>query len=105
MANEKSKEVKMESVAANKEEVKKLSYEELEKVAYQLKAANNALYKRIQQAEGIISEFNEIGMLLSILERSEHFSEEFVTRCSSKIEETVTKAFDAQEEAEKKTQA
>ena len=105
MANEKSKEVKMEGVATGKEEPKKLSYEELERIAYQLKGANNDLYKRLQNAEGIISEFNEIGMLLSILERSEHFSEEFVTRCSRKIEETVTKAFDAQEKAEEKQQA
>jgi hypothetical protein len=39
-------------------------------------------------------------MLLDILGKGEHFTESFVSRCSSKIEEIVTKALDASEKSE-----
>jgi len=41
-------------------------------------------------------------VLLDVLGKSEHFSEKFVTRCSSKIEELITKAMDATEVQEEK---
>ena len=99
MANEKSKTVNM----SNQEQPKKLSYEELEQTAINLNDKCKQLYSQLQEANRIISEFNEIGMLLSILERSEHFSEEFVTRCSSKVEEIITKALDEAAKAEEKS--
>lgn len=97
----KSKEVKMNVVKNESKENKKLSYEELEQVALQARGANNDLYQRLQQAQSIIAEFNEIGMLLDILGKAEYFQDSFVKRCSNKIEELVGKALDASEKAEK----
>ena len=92
MANEKSKEIKMDAQKGQKNE--KLSYEQLEQVANNLNRQCQQFYNQLQEANRIISGFNEIDMLLSILSKSEHFSEEFVTRCSAKIEEIVTEALD-----------
>ena len=50
--------------------------------------------------QNAIAEFNEIGMLLDVLGKSEHFNEKFITRCSNKIEELITKAMDASEKQE-----
>lgn len=102
MANEKSKKMNASKVT-NQNNTEKLSYDDLERVAFQLKATNTDLYRRLQSAEATISEFNEIGMLLSIIDKSEHFSEKFVTRCSSKIEEIVTKALDNAEKQDNGT--
>ena len=89
----KSKELKKDV----RQESQKLSYEQLEQVALQMRNANNDLYKRLQNAQQAIAEFNEIGMLLDILGKSEYFSDGFVSRCSAKIEEIVTKALDESE--------
>ena len=92
MANEKSKEIKMDAQKGQKNE--KLSYEQLEQVANNLNRQCQQFYSQLQEANRIISGFNEIDMLLSILSKSEHFNEEFVNRCSAKIEEIVTEALD-----------
>ena len=42
-------------------------------------------------------------MLLSILEKSEHFSVEFTVRCSKKIEDIVTRALDSADKREENT--
>ena len=44
-------------------------------------------------------------MLLDVLGKSEHFSEKFVTRCSNKIEELITKAMDASEKQDEKEES
>ena len=91
MAKEKSKEIKMDASGEKKE---KHSYEQLEQVANNLNRQCQQFYGQLQEANRIISGFNEIDMLLSILSKSEHFSEEFVNRCSAKIEQIVTEALD-----------
>ena len=96
--SEKSKTVKMD--AQNNE---KLSYEQLEQLANNLNRQCQQLYSQLQEANKIISEFNEVGMLLSILEKSEHFNEDFVTRCANKVEEIITKALDSAEKQDEKT--
>ena len=98
----KSEEVKMKDA---KQGEQKLTYEQLEQVAVQLRGANNDLYKRLQNAQQAIAEFNEIGMLLDILGKSEYFSDAFVSRCASKIEEIVTKALDASEKEDENKEA
>lgn len=98
MANEKSKTVKMGADKGNVENQKKLSYEQLEQVAGNLNQQCRQQQAVIQNLQNAIAEFNEINMLLDVLGKSEHFSEKFVTRCSSKIEELITKAMDASEE-------
>lgn len=68
----------------------KLSYEELEKTAAGLNNQCKQLYQQLMEARQIISEFNVIGVLLDILGKSEHFSEEFIQKCATRIEEVVT---------------
>ena len=94
--SEKSKNVEM------KGKQEKLSYEQLEQIAGNLNNRCNQLYQQVQEAQAIIADFNEIGMLLSIIDRGEHFDEAFISRCASKIQETVSKAMDAAEERDKK---
>lgn len=73
---------------------KKVSYEDLEKIAYQLRTDNNNLFMRLRDAEKIIEEFNEIGMLLAILDKSEHFPQAFVERCANRIVNNISAAMD-----------
>ena len=96
MAKEKSKEIEM----STKEE-KKLSYEELEQIAGNLNQQCRQMQSQIRSMQNAIAEFNEIGMMLDILDKSEHFHEEFIQRCADKVEELVSKAMDTSEKAEK----
>lgn len=103
MANEKSKEVKMGAKKSNVENPgqEKLSYEQLEQIAGNLNQQCRQMQQVINNQQQAIAEFNEIGMLLDVLGKSEHFSEKFVTRCANKIEELITKAMDASEKQDK----
>ena len=78
----------------------KLSYEQLEQIAGNLNQQCRQMQEHIRSMQNVIAEFNEIGMLLDILGKSEHFDEKFITRCSSKVEEIVSKAMDASEKKE-----
>ena len=103
MANEKSKSVKMNAPKGNVEnpgQQEKLSYEQLEQIAGNLNQQCRQMQEHIRNLQNAIAEFNEIGMLLDVLGKSEHFNEKFITRCSSKIEELITKAMDASEKQE-----
>ena len=97
---EKSKSINMKT--QGKKEEKKLTYEQLEQVAGNLNAQCQQLHSQLRSAQNTIAQVNEIGMLLDILGKSEHFTEKFVNRCSNKIEELITKALD---ESEKKQEA
>jgi hypothetical protein len=104
MAKEKSKTVKMDAANnSNVESQQKLSYEQLEQVAGNLNQQCKQMQSHIRSLQAAIAEFNEIGMLLDILGKSEHFHDEFVTRCSDKIEELVSKALDASEKQDEET--
>ena len=82
------------------QEQKKISYDELEKIAIQLKNENNALGGRLQSAYKVISEFNDLELLLSIIDKAKSFDGSFVTRCSNKVQEIVTKMLDESEKNE-----
>ena len=84
----------------NKGQQEKLSYEQLEQIAGNLNQQCRQMQQIINNQQQTIAELNEIGMLLDVLGKSEHFSEKFVTRCSNKIEELITKAMDASEKQE-----
>lgn len=107
MTKEKSKTVQMnvpkENNVENNNQQQKMSYEQLEKVAGDLYQQNRQMQGQIHSMQQAIAEFNEIGMLLDVLDKSEHFSENFVTRCSNKIEELITKAMDASEKSVEET--
>jgi hypothetical protein len=102
MAKEK-KTVAMNAPKGNVEnpgQQEKLSYEQLEQIAGNLNQQCRQMQEHIRNLQNALAEFNEIGMLLDILGKSEHFNEKFITRCSSKIEEIVSKAMDASEKKE-----
>lgn len=86
---------------ANAPKAEELTYEQLKTVASNLKMQCDQLYQRLQEAQRVIGSFNDIGMLLSILDKSDYFSESFVSRCSEKIEGVVSSMLDKSEEAEK----
>lgn len=92
---EEKKEKKVKKETPSKE---KMSYEDLEKAAIELDKRCSFLYQKLQEAQKVIADFNEIGLLLSILKEAEYFDDSFITLCSSKIQETVTKALSPQEE-------
>ena len=75
----------------------KLSYEQLEQIAGNLNQQCRQMQEHIRNLQDVISEFNELGLLLEVLGKSEHFSEKFTYRCTSKIEELINKALDASE--------
>ena len=97
MAKEKS--IKTDAPKGNVENdgQKKLSYEHLEQIAGNLNQQCRQMQEHIRTLQNAIAEFNEIGMLLDVLDKSEHFNEKFVIRCSNKIEELITKAIDVSE--------
>lgn len=78
----------------------KLTYEQLEQAANGLSQQCQQMYQKLKEAEQIIGNFNDIGMLLSILKQSEFFDDYFVKRCADKIQSTVTSMLDSVENAD-----
>lgn len=81
--------------AANSAEEKKFSYEQLEQIAHSLDEKCKEMYKELMEARNVIAHFNEIGMLLSIIDKGEFFDPAFIERCCKEIQDTVTQALDA----------
>ena len=94
---------KQDGNVENPGQKEKLSYEQLEQIAGNLNQQCRQMQQIINNQQQAIAEFNEIGMLLDVLGKSENFSEKFVTRCSNKIEELITKAMDASEKQAEET--
>ena len=94
----KSKEVKKATAPSEAQEVKKPSYEELEAALQTLNQHCKELYQKLQEADKIIGNFNDIGILLSILKQSEYFDESFIGRCAGKIQGVITQMLDSAEE-------
>lgn len=99
---EKSKVVNMEETAKKNE---KLTYEQLEQVASNLNDKCRQLYKQLQEAQAVIAEFNEIGMLLAIIDKGDSFEIPFVERCAKKVQQIITKALDASEKKEEEQES
>lgn len=103
MANEKRMNVTKGGNVENQKQ-EKLTYEQLEQIAGNLNQQCRQMQARINSLQDTIAEINEIGILLNILGKGEHFNEKFVTRCANKIEEIITKAMDASEKQEEKSE-
>ena len=102
----KSKEVRMSAKettgkTSGNEQSQKLSYEQLEKIAMDLNMQRNQLQMQLQKAEQVINEFNDLGMLLSIVKAGENFSSGFIARCTDRIEKIVSTALDNYDSMEK----
>lgn len=99
---EKSKEIKMGKSSSQKNE--KLTYEQLEQMAGNLNMQCRQLYQQLNEARTAIAEFNEIEMLLSIIEKGEYFDSSFIDRCAKTVQEIVMKALDNAEKAAEDSQ-
>lgn len=55
------------------------------------------MYQKLNEAERIISNFNDIGLLLSVIKQSEFFDDYFIKRCSDKIQTIITEMLDSTE--------
>jgi hypothetical protein len=82
-----------------KQEEKKLSYEDLSKVAMQLQ-------QRVINAEQKLQEINYVAMrlnyLFAVLKSKEVFPQEFITQCSNEVMELLK--IETKEEEETKTE-
>lgn len=71
------------------QESKKLSYTELENIAHQLSDQAKQLYAKLQEAN-MGNMFKRLDYLFKVLENNFSFSEEFVKKCASEIEDLIT---------------
>lgn len=85
-----------------KKEVKKekLTYEELNNVCHQLSEQARTLYNQLQEAN-LTNAFRRLDYLFAVLDKSEFFDKDFVSKCSKEIVEILT----IPEESENKEEA
>lgn len=93
-----AKEVKLTEAKPETEKEEKLTYEQLEQVAMRLNQQCQQMYEKLQEAERIIKNVNDIELLLSVIRQSEYFDEDFIKRCADKIQTTLTEMLDSAEE-------
>ena len=105
MEKKSNKEPKMGVVKGGQSESQKLTYEQLEQVAGNLNTQCKQLYSQLQEVRTVIAEFNEINLLLSIIDKSEHFDSNFIDRCCLKIQAVISKAMDAAEKASEESES
>lgn len=70
-------------------EVKKLSYEELEKIAHELNNQCQKLYSELQKSN-MINTFKRLDYLFKVLENKDVFNSDFITTCVNEIQEFMT---------------
>lgn len=84
------KTVEMKPVKAKKvQEEKKLSYEDLEKVAQQLSVQCQQLSQRLQQRD-LEMTFKRLDYLFEVLKSAERFPEDFLLGCIDEIIDIMT---------------
>lgn len=95
-----------------KKEQKKLTYEELEKVAGDLSQQNQKMYQRIRQLQEALENRNFdytsffLSMLFKVMEHPEMYKGDFVDWCAENIQSSLTAFAEAsQPEEEKKDEA
>lgn len=71
------------------ESTKKLSYEELEKVAHQLSEQSKQLYMKLQ-ASNMTNMFKRLDYLFKVVENGHVFKQDFFEKCIAEIEELMT---------------
>lgn len=66
----------------------KMSYEQLENIAHQLSEQAKQLYARLQEAN-MTNMFKRLDYLFKVVENAHAFSEGFVAKCVSEIEDMI----------------
>lgn len=97
---EKSKKTGKTSKKEENNAPEKPTYEQLEQIAQNLNNQCHYMQKKLAEAEKIVNNVNDIGILLSIIKSSEYFEESFITRCAGKIQSVITEMLDNSEAPE-----
>ena len=71
------------------QEVKKLSYEQLEQVAEQLSEQTRQLYSQLKNAS-LNNMFKRLDYLFKVVENKDKFPQEFYNKCLNEVEELMT---------------
>lgn len=79
----------MEENKVKNERPEKMSYEQLENVAHQLSEQNRQLYMKLQSAN-MTNLFKRLDYLFKVIENSDKFNKEFVNKCLTEIESSMT---------------
>lgn len=72
-----------------KQEPKKLSYEELENIAKQLSEQNRIMYRQIQEMD-LQNTYARLGFLFKVIEFANRFNSDFLSNCVKEIEDLMT---------------
>ena len=80
---------------AQETQKKKLTYEELENACHQLSEQARKMYMQLQEANQL-NFFKRLDYLFKVLENASMFSEEFVTKCSTEVEEVMSMPVDSE---------
>lgn len=97
----KSKKAKEVSMAPETKEPEKIPYDQLEAIANNLNYQCKQLSSKLQEAQEIIASFNDVAMLLSIIDKAEYFDDDFSKMCIDKIQEEVTRLLTEKPEEKK----
>lgn len=87
MEEQKTKVVEMKPAATERTE--KLSYEQLENIAHQLSEQSRQLHMKLQAAN-MANMFKRLDYLFKIVEFGHMFKADFLERCITEIEQTIT---------------
>lgn len=92
------------NTAKSEQKPEKMSYEQLENIAHQLSEQAKQLYTRLQEAN-MTNMFKRLDYLFKIIENKDSFSDAFLTKCITEVEELMTIPEKSEEdlEAESKT--
>lgn len=81
----------------------KMSYEQLENIAHQLSEQAKQLYARLQEAN-MTNMFKRLDYLFKVVENAHAFSEGFVAKCVSEIEDMIAIPESEEETEDKPTE-
>ena len=82
-------ETKTTTVEMKPQSEKKFTYEELNDIASQLSQQNQQLYQQLQRAN-MNNMFKRLDYLFKVVENGHMFNSEFLDKCISEIEDTIT---------------
>lgn len=106
MEEKQGKTVNMTGKEVNKEETKKISYEDLQKAAGQLYQQNQQLIAKCKQYEEQMQRLNNVEVrlhyLFEVLDKGSYFDNDFIDTCVNEIKEIMTIKEETEEEKEDK---
>ena len=106
MEENQSKTVNMTGKEVQKEETKKISYEDLQKAAGQLYQQNQQLIAKCKQYEEQMQRLNNVEVrlhyLFEVLDKGSYFDNDFIDVCVNEVKEIMTIKEEPEENKEEK---